>query len=140
MTRLQTRSRFSMMCATAVVFPCAGLCLSLVGQPLEWYHANHVFGPVYVAVVAFRPQLPVPSCDRSSVAHPRCVCGRSSGLAHGSPPHSPPRKRQSRQTCPVCYWWDRSRFSYRLVSSWMREDLGVGADKNKIRPNLCVLS
>lgn len=83
------------MCATAVVFPCAGLCLSLVGQPLEWYHANHVFGPIYMAVVPFRPQLPAPSCDGSSVAHPRCVGGSSSGLAHSSPPHSPPPRRGS---------------------------------------------
>lgn len=40
------------VCAAMVVF--SSVCPSLVGQHLDWYHANHVFCPVYMALVAFR--------------------------------------------------------------------------------------
>lgn len=78
---------YDMYCCGRVPLWWALFVHRLLVKLLEWAHANHVFGLIYMAVVAFRSQLPVPSCGRS-LSLARCVSG-SSVLAHGSSCCSP---------------------------------------------------
>lgn len=75
MMRLLTCSHYSAGCAlTWSCSPVFGsVCPSRVGQLVEWYDANRVFGFVYMAVVAFSSLLAVPTCSGRSVGHPHVL-------------------------------------------------------------------